>query len=546
MRKGQWLLIILVFVGIRIPKWRSYDPDLNFVVQQVRAFNRYGILERRGVLIWNFQTQGRVPNPSDYNYPNHSPVLYWVAWALTHLLGERSLWFIGLAIGWLNLVLAWRVACHARFSASQTTCLLLLLSASPTLARMELEIVAVYVTTQLLGFWAILRQSEPTQPESKLNLMVYLLAVAAALAADWPCGFTVAGWLCYLWLERKNPKLHGWWIWTLVALVGAVAAYATYVASVSPPGEHVSGYVIKQMGVTSGYVPRSRLALAIALKFFLLIGPLTALVGLLALIGVGLGRLGNRTQLPFIRLAVLQVAAWCGFHVIFSQLCAVEQWTYVFFVLSLAGLACIPLGNVLENRTYSRVRRGAVIAALVGTVAFQFAFVWLRDSIRQIQQDTKATLAVVSFLREQTQLEDMILSRLSYTSTPLAVDQSLLGAKADRLMFFPGRQHTHWWTDRIGPQANRYVLVQDNSPDPLPEEIAAVPMESVATTTVPLAPRKLNLAMRLQLFYWRLRSLPPQFPEVEQEAGSVTVRLLRVKTSGTSAFPPRWADGGSK
>jgi hypothetical protein len=250
--------------------------------------------------------------------------------------------------------------------------------------------------------------------------------------------------------------------------------------------------------------------------------------------------------LPFIRLAVLQVAAWCGFHVIFSQLCAVEQWTYVFFVLSLAGLACIPLGNVLENRTYSRVRRGAVIAALVGTVAFQFAFVWLRDSIRQIQQDTKATLAVVSFLREQTQLEDMILSRLSYTSTPLAVDQSLLGAKADRLMFFPGRQHTHWWTDRIGPQANRYVLVQDNSPDPLPEEIAAVPMESVATTTVPLAPRKLNLAMRLQLFYWRLRSLPPQFPEVEQEAGSVTVRLLRVKTSGTSAFPPRWADGGSK
>ena len=542
MRKWQWLLIILVFVGIRIPTWRSYDPDLDFVVQQVRAFDRYGILERRGVLIWNFQTHGRVPNPSDYNYPNHSPVLYWVAWALTHLSGERSLWFIGLTIGWVNLVLAWRVACHARFSAAQTTCLLLLLSASPTSARWEVEVVAVFVATQLLGFWAILRQSEPTQPDSKLNLMVYLLAVAAALAADWLCGFTVAGWLCYLWLERKNPKLHGWWIWTLVALVGAVAAYATYVTGVSPPGEHVSGYVLTQAGLSSGYVPRSRLALTIALKFFLLIGPLTALVGLLALIGVGLGRLGNRTQLPFIRLAVLQVAAWCGFHVIFSQLCAIEQWTYVFFVFSLAGLACIPLGNVLENRTYSRLRRGTVIAALAGTVTFQFAFVWLRGAI---QQDTKATLAVASFLREQTQPEDMILSRLSHTSTPLAVDQPLLGAKADRLMFFPNR-YTHWWTDRIGPHANRYVLVQDNSPDPLPEAIAAAPMESVATTTVPLAPRKLNLAMRLQLFYWRLRSAPPQFPEVEQEAGSVTVRLLRVKASETSAFPLRGADGGSK
>jgi len=541
MRKWQWLLILLVFVGMRIPKWWSYDPDTEDLFRLGRTFDRYGFLERRGVLI--SEVHGKVSDPSDYDYPDHSPIPYWIGWALMRLLGDRSVWFIGLALGWLNLVLAWRVAHRARFSASQMTCFLLLWSASPTLARFELELLVVYLAAQLLGFWVILRQSDAALPENKLSLMVYLLAVVVALTGDWVGGFTVSGWLLYLWWERRNPRLRGWWVWTLIALVVAVGAYATYVVRVSPPG--VSGYVLRQAGMASGgAVPRSRLLLALVLKFFLLTGPLTALVGVLALIGFALGRLGSPAQSSFMRLAAIQVAPWFVFHGIFSHLCAVEQWTYGFFVLPLAGLACIPLGNACENRSYSSVRRRAVIVALAGTVAFQFAFVWLRW---RLEGDTSAALTVASFLRQQTQLEDLILSRVSYTSTPLALDEGVLEDKANRLIYFPDpRDYDRWWTTPTGPQAKRYVLVQDNSPDPLPAAVAALPMEPVAAVTVRVAERKINLAARLQLLYWRLRGLRPQLPQVGQPATNVTIRLFRVKTSETSAFPPPRSGGSSK
>lgn len=523
MRFWQCALLLVVYCVARFPTWRRLDPDLNFMIQEARVFEKYGFLERGGVLIdchWLF---GQVNRPELHNYPNHSPLPYWAVWAARRAVEDWFIVGVTALTGLVSLAMVIMVGRQAGFTPDQRFLAGLLFTASPTLAIYDplLELMAPSVLVQTLGTYLLLKASKQRTDASPTR---FLILLGLCLSLDWIGAFTGVGWLAFLWMRRRTSTLRGWWRVVLLVLGLAVVAYAAYVVLTMSSSQILRSYVMKQTGLiydpSSSALPPMRRPLAVLLKCTFLIGPFCFFGGVLAVFAT-IRSFRLHRNLPMLQeIALWQVFAWSLFCILFSQHVAAEIWPYGYVVMPLCFLIVGCFGSWFYPKS---PWRRLLIGVLIVSLLFQLSFLWLRGSVKG---EVRGTLQVAEFLRQHTSAKDRILTNLSCTTDNLPIDEFLLVSKADRYVQFGVKD----WegTAKVQTEVDgelMYLVATHAAAAEVPPSQGAV---LVARRAVQPDAIPDTVANRLQRAYWRLRGAPVLLPSKLGDAvAEYTVSIYR-------------------
>lgn len=415
--------LIALWIAARLMQVMSTETILNWEVWEAHKLLDYGFLARCGALLAPPVMTGHLAFPADLNYTNHPYPIVWLVTALYALGGTHLCLAFVLTLRLAATVTIYRLFLRL-FDSRSAWWGAALYALAPLGLSYDVNSNCIALAATVWPFAAALLIDER---ENRARLWLLGLAVFLAGQTSWMSLSLVPPWLALAWPAEgglrallRQPKARA-------VLAGAIAStllFITQIVVYVPDAQVMIAYILKQMGVRSQEIPRTRMLVVSLLRIGLFVGPALCLG---ALLGVR-ARPDSKDARRLWTACLVYFGSFSIVAFVLLRFCVVERSPFAYLLFPTAALTAAALARFPQ--------RSLRVGLAISTVATA-AYIYAQYSFPPF---SRASIAVSDFLKETTQPGDIVLTNQRSLYPPYASwdtdGMAATAARSDRLIRF--------------------------------------------------------------------------------------------------------------